>query len=347
MSRESFRDNIQEKYKTAVHQYDPLNRQPVEAIPTGILSFDIASGIGGFPKGNIVEIYGPESGGKTLLSLVSLAYAQRMFGAVGLYFDLEGSTPQPWLETLGIDLNLLDIIKSDLTAEKCLDAVVDAIESDAYTYIIIDSVPAMISDQEWEGEIDQNYISPIARVMGKGVKKITSALSRCKSRPCVIFINQVREKVGVIMGNPEVTPGGKALKFFAAQRYRVKRGKEESDHGAVVGHEVCVNNIKNKLAPPKREGSFHLSYTQGLDTVKNIMDFLKSLKMYTKKGMKYILTIGDESLEFDTVGAIKDRIATDKDFQLKVYNMIIEQYFTQHVLTTIADDDFSEDFKDE
>jgi recombination protein RecA len=346
MSRATFQDEFKKKYDIDIDRPSDKKVAQVDAIPTGIVSFDIATGIGGFPKGRIVEIFGPESGGKTLLSLIALSYAQKMFGSVGMYFDLEDSTPEPWMQTLGINLDLVDVVPPGLTAEKCLDAIIDAIESNTYTYIIVDSVAAMISDQEFDGAITDNYMGVIARVMGKGIKKIISALSQAEVKPCVIFINQLREKIGVMYGSNEITPGGKTLKFFASQRYRARRGEEKKDKGVVVGHEVHVVNVKNKLAPPKREGSFFLSYLSGVDTVKDISSMLKSMGMYAKnKAGKYVLTVGDEELAFSTVKEMTEKIASDKEFQIKAYNAVIHKFFDLHGPGTPsdeADDDFAE-----
>jgi len=201
MSRQGFLDEFQKEFKKeglSINAADQL--QDVQSIPTGLVSFDCASGIGGFPKGRIVEIFGPESGGKSLLSIVSLAYAQKMFGAVGLYFDIEGGTPKEWLTTLGVDLNKLDIVPSGLTAEQNFDTIVKAIESEAYTYIIVDSVAGLMPGAELDGSVTKEYMATLARVMSKGIKKVVATLGATKNPPCLICINQLREKPGVMFG---------------------------------------------------------------------------------------------------------------------------------------------------
>ncbi len=329
--RQAFRDAFQAKYKTeGVVVQTASQKKGIQSIPTGILSFDAATGCGGFPRGRVVEIFGPESSGKSLLSLCAVAYAQKMGeGVTVLYFDVEGGTPTEWLITLGINLDDFDIVEAGLTAEQNYDAMVAAIESGAYTYIIVDSLAAMVPRAELEGEIDANYMATAARASSKGIRKIVATLGALKDDgPCCIFINQVRIKPGVMFGNPEDTPGGKALKFYAAQRYRVnpKSQSQVTANGDVIGHTIEIKNKKNKLGPPLREGEFFINYTQGLDTVKSIMTMIKSRKMYIKKGQKYILTIEDEVMEFDTVSGIRDELLTNDNFQTKIYNILISKY---------------------
>lgn len=200
--RGAFRDAFQSKYKAeGVEVRTASNMEGVQSIPTGIISFDAATGCGGFPKGRVVEIYGPESSGKSLLSLCAVAYAQKMFGATALYFDVEGGTPVEWLKTLGINLDDFDIVGAGLTAEQNYDAMVAAIESNAYTYIIVDSLAAMVPRAELEGTIDKAYMAEAARASSKGIRKIIATLGALKSDgPCCIFINQTRMKPGVMFG---------------------------------------------------------------------------------------------------------------------------------------------------
>ena len=298
VGRMAFQDAFQKKYKTeGVEIQIASGMGGVQAIPSGILSFDVATGCGGFPKGRIVEIFGPESSGKSLLSLCAVAYAQRMFGAVALYFDIEGGTPVEWLTTLGIDLDNFDIAGAGLTAEQNYDAIIAAIESRAYTYIIIDSLAALVPRAELEGTVDKSYMAEAARASSKGMRKIVATLGTIKENsPCCIFINQVRMKPGVVYGNPEDTPGGKALKFYSAQRYRVNKKSQSqvTEHGDVAGHSIEVKNKKNKLGPPLREGEFFINYTRGLDTVKSMMTMLKAQKTYhiaTKNPFKMCFSV--------------------------------------------------------
>lgn len=346
MSREKFRDRFQAEYKTAIAPADSI--EDVVAIPTGILSFDIATGIGGFPRGRIVEIFGPESGGKSLLSLISCAYAQKNFDAKGLYFDVESGTPREWLETLGLNLDNFDIITAGLSAEQNLDTIVLAIEEKAYDYIILDSVAALISSAELEGKIDKNYMAELSRVMSKGLKKIVAIAGAMGSQaPCIIFINQIREKVGVMFGSPETTPGGRALKFYAVQRYRVtkKAQSEVKDKGDVIGHIVKVTNVKNKLGPPKRTGEFTLYYTKGIDTTRSIMNMLKQRKLYTKVGQKYHLLLeeGTDPVVFDTVSDLTAELTGNNAFQLRVYNFLMKNYIG-NIPVSIPEDTTDDEF---
>jgi len=344
--RTAFRDAFQQKYqKQGVTVQSASNMPGVQSIPTGILSFDAATGCGGFPRGRVVEIFGPESSGKSLLSLCAVAYAQRMSDAVALYFDVEGGTPIEWLKTLGIDLDRFDIVEAGLTAEQNYDALVAAIESGAYTYIIVDSLAAMVPRAELEGTIDKAYMAEAARASSKGIRKIVATLGALKEPgPCCIFINQVRMKPGVQFGNPEDTPGGKALKFYSALRFRANKKSQSqvTENGDVIGHSIEIKNKKNKLGPPLREGEFFINYTQGLDTVKAIMSMLKNRKMYVKKGQKYVFTLGDEEISFDTVAAIKELLQSDMAFQTKVYAELITKYIGTSPSTTLSapDDDF-------
>jgi len=348
MSRQDFLDQFQNEFKKDGIEINTASELgSIESIPTGIVSFDCSSGIGGFPKGRIVEVFGPESGGKSLLSLVSLAYAQKMFGAVGLYFDVEGGTPKEWLETLGVDLNLLDIVPAGLTAEQNFDTIVKALESEAYTYIIVDSVAGLVPKAELEGSIEKDYMATLARVMSKGIKKVVATLGVVKNPSCIIFINQIREKPGVMFGSPLVQPGGRALKFYASQRYNVSKKSQSEDKGSggdVVGHTIKINNVKNKLAAPKREAEFYISYTQGVDTIASIMSMLKDRKAYEKKGQKYNLNLFEEPIVFDNVGSIKEKLQNDKEFQLKVYNKLMEKWIgtLPGESTTSTDDEFDD-----
>ena len=351
--RQAFRDAFQEKYKVeGVVVQIASNKANVQSIPTGIISFDAATGCGGFPKGRVVEIYGPESSGKSLLSLCAVAYAQKMFDATALYFDVEGGTPVEWLKTLGINLDNFDIVEAGLTAEQNYDAMVDAIESGAYTYIIVDSLAAMVPRAELEGTIDKAYMAEAARASSKGIRKIVATLGALKEDgPCCIFINQTRMKPGVMFGSPEDTPGGKALKFYSAQRFRVNKKSQSqiTENGDVVGHSIEVKNKKNKLGPPLREGGFFINYTQGLDTVKSIMAMLKARKMYVKKGQKYILTIENEIFEFGTVNDIKTALK-DKDFQVRVYRILIAKYIgtleNENIMESASDNGDEENIPD-
>ena len=348
MSREQFIDKFQQKWRKENVQIAPADGMgDIQAIPTGILSFDTSTGIGGFPRGRIVEVFGPESGGKSLLTLVSVAYAQRKFDATTLYLDIEGGTPREWLETLGINLKKFDIIPAGLSAEQNLDSIILAINEACYDYIIVDSVAGMVSSAELAGEIDKNYMAELARAMSKGLKKIVATLGKLpvEDSPCLIFINQIREKPGVMFGSPETTPGGRALKFYSSQRYRVtkKPQSEVTEGGDIVGHSIAVKNVKNKLGPPKREGEFYIHYTKGVDIAKSIMTMVRQRKLYEKIGQKYCLHL-DKDMTFNTVGDIEKEISQDIDFQTRVYTFLMQSYIGG-VPEIEKIDEFEDEFK--
>ncbi len=359
-NRQSFKDAFQKKFKKEDVEITSANTvKDINAFPSGILSFDVASGCGGWPQGRLVEVFGPESGGKSLLSLVSVAYDQQRSKKPSLYFDLEGGTPREWLETLGIDLTLFDIVPSGLNAGQILDTICLAVEEGDYRYIIVDSVAGMVPRAELEGDIDKNYMAELARTLSQGIRKIVQTLSSTQNSPCVIMINQIREKPGVMFGNPETTPGGRALKFYSSQRYRVakKSQSEKTDAGDVVGHTIKVVNKKNKLGPPLRESEFFINYTHGVDTVGTIFTMMKEQNLYEKKGQKYLLTILNtngttEIIEFDKVGDIKAKLTADVEFQAQMYRQCISRHigtytnsseFTSNEINEF-DDEFQKDF---
>ena len=349
MSRQDFYDRFQKTYKDEAHINSADQKGSIVSIPTGILSFDTATGIGGFPRGHVVEVFGPESGGKSLLTLVAVAYAQKIHDAQVLYLDIEGGTPREWLTTLGIDLPDFDIISAGLTAEENLDAIIMAIESRTYDYIIIDSVAGLVPRDELEGKVDQNYMAVLARAMSKGVKKIVATLGTIPDQeaPCVIFINQIRERPGVLYGNPETCPGGKALLFYSAQRYRVTRKykSEVKENGDVAGHSVVVTNVKNKLGPPKREGEFFINYTKGVDLSQSIMNMVKQRKLYTKLGQKYTMQLeeGTEPILFNKVEDITTMVETDQAFQSRVYAFLMNSYIGTRTDDIKVDEDENND----
>ena len=348
MSRQAFKDGFQKKYKEEVKSGSEVE-PTIDITPTGIYAFDMCSGIGGFPRGRVVEIFGPESGGKSLLALSAVAYAQRMEDAAALYFDVEGSTPVSWLQTLGINLDKFDIVNASLSAEQNFDAIVEAVNANCYTYIIIDSLAGLLPKQELEGSIEKDYMGTVSRVTSKGLRKIINALAKVARGPTIIFINQLREKIGVMFGNPETTPGGKALKFYAAQRYRVSKvgGTDIKDGTGVIGHSIKVKNAKNKLAPPQREGEFSVNYLVGVDTVDTLMSTLKSQKLYTKiKQNQYTLKLSDDDpgTEFTKVDDIRVKLIEDKEFQRHVYKTLLSKFVEIKVAGEVDPNDDFENF---
>ena len=221
----------------------------VEAIPTGSMTLDMALGIGGIPRGRIVEIYGPESSGKTTVALHCIAQAQRAGGEVA-FIDVEHALDPVYAEKLGVDIDSMLVSQPD-SGEQALEIAEALARSGAIDCIVIDSVAAMVTKAEIDGEMGDTHVGQLARLMSQAMRKLTSVIA--KSNCCAIFINQVREKIGVIYGNPETTPGGRALKFYASVRIEVRRGEQIKNGAEVIGNRTKCKVVKNKVAPPFKE----------------------------------------------------------------------------------------------
>ena len=235
-------------------QHSTLN---VEAIPTGSLSLDIALGIGGVPKGRIIEIYGPESSGKTTVALHVVAECQKRGGSA-VFIDVEHALDPNYAKALGVDIDSLLVSQPD-TGEQALEIAEALVRSGAVDIVVVDSVAAMVTKAEIEGEMGDSHVGVQARLMSQGLRKLTGAIG--KSNCVAIFINQLREKIGVMYGNPETTPGGRALKFYSSVRLDVRRIEQLKSGGEVVGNRTRVKVVKNKVAPPFREAKFRTSCT--------------------------------------------------------------------------------------
>jgi recombination protein RecA len=255
----------------------------VPAIPTGSITLDIALGVGGVPRGRVLEIYGPESSGKTTLTLSIIANAQKA-GGQAAFVDAEHAFDAVYAKKIGVDLDSLLISQPD-TGEQALEITETLVRSNALDIIVIDSVAALTPRAEIEGEMGQSFMGLQARLMSQALRKLSGAIS--KSKTCVIFINQIREKIGVMWGNPETTPGGRALKFYSSVRIDLRRIASLKKGEEVVGNRVRANVVKNKVAAPFRKAEFDIMYDEGISRAANILDIAESRGVVKKLGTWY------------------------------------------------------------
>ncbi|MDH7478801.1 MAG: recombinase RecA [Syntrophomonadaceae bacterium] len=272
-------------------------RLNVEVIPTGSLTLDLALGVGGVPRGRVVEIFGPESSGKTTVALHIVAEAQKN-GGLAAFIDAEHALDPVYARRLGVDIDNLLVSQPD-TGEQALEIAEALVRSGAIDVVVIDSVAALVPRAELEGEMGDAHVGLQARLMSQALRKLTGSIS--KSRTCAIFINQIREKVGVMFGNPEVTPGGRALKFYASVRLEVRKVESIKQGSETVGNRTRAKVVKNKVAPPFRQAEFDIIYGEGISREGGLIDIGVELEIINKSGTWY-------SFEGERLGQGKENV---------------------------------------
>lgn len=288
---ESAIEQIKSKFGDgAIMTFGEGHRMQVESVPTGCLSLDIALGVGGVPRGRIIEIYGPESSGKTTLAQHIVAEVQKL-GGIAAFVDAEHALDPDYAKKIGVKVDELLISQPD-TGEQALDIVETLVRSNAVDVIVVDSVAALVPKAEIEGEMGDSHMGLHARLMSQALRKLTGIIS--KSKTVLIFINQTRMKIGIVFGNPETTTGGMALKFYASIRVEVRRAAQIKQVDKIIGNRVKVKVVKNKVAPPFRTTEFDIMYNEGISLSGDILDTGVMLKVVDKRGNTY--SFGEEKI---------------------------------------------------
>ncbi len=274
--------NIQKEFgEAAIMRMGDEHRVDVDVIPTGNLLIDRALGVGGFPRGRIVEVFGPESSGKTTLTLTAIAQAQKR-GGLAAFIDVEHALDPQYAKKLGVNLDDL-LVSQPSSGEEALQICEALVRSNAIDVIVLDSVAALVTKQELDGEIGDSTVGAQARLMSAAMRKLTALISKAKT--VCIFTNQIREKIGVMFGNPETTPGGRALKFFASVRIDIRRiAQIKATDGVVTGSRTKIKVVKNKVAPPFTEAEFDIMYSEGISSTGSLLDLALEMDIVQKRG---------------------------------------------------------------
>lgn len=317
----------------AIMRLGQRQKMDVEVIPTGSMSLDLALGVGGVPRGRIIELYGPESSGKTTVALHIVAEAQKM-GGEAAFIDVEHALDPKYAKALGVDIDNLLVSQPD-SGEQALEIAEQLVRSGAIDVLVVDSVAAMTTKAEIDGEMGDSHVGQLARLMSQAMRKLTSIVA--KTGCVAIFINQIREKIGVMYGNPETTPGGRALKFYATIRMDVRKGEVIKDNKMPIGNRMKVKIVKNKVAPPFRECEFDNIYGQGISRIGEVMDLAVELDIIKKSGSWF-------SYEGQKLGQGRDnamqKLKDDENFRKEVEAKIVEHI--DQIDFTASDDDEDE-----
>ena len=332
---------IQKQFgKGAIMKMGDETHLNIEAISTGSISLDIATGIGGVPKGRIVEIFGPESSGKTTLALHIVAESQKK-GGKAAFIDAEHALDPVYAGNLGVDVDELLVSQPD-TGEQALEICDMLARSGALDVIVIDSVAALVPRAELEGDMGDSHVGLHARLMSQALRKITGAVN--KTNTCVIFINQLREKVGIMFGNPEVTTGGRALKFYASMRLDVRRTESIKQGDAIIGNRAKVKVVKNKVAPPFKQAEFDIMYGKGISKAGDLLDCAASAGVIEKAGSWY-------SYKGERIGQgrenVKEYLESHPEVMDEIQNKLMEQLKGNDEKADDRKEDISQDEIDE
>ena len=316
----------------AVMRLGQQAKMNVDVIPTGSMTLDLALGVGGVPRGRIIELYGPESSGKTTVALHIVAEAQKM-GGEAAFIDVEHALDPKYAKALGVDIDRLLVSQPD-SGEQALEIAESLVRSGAIDVLVVDSVAAMTTKAEIDGEMGDNHVGQLARLMSQAMRKLTSVVS--KTGCVAIFINQIREKIGVLYGNPETTPGGRALKFYATVRMDVRKGEILKENGVPIGNKMKVKIVKNKVAPPFRECEFDNIYGKGISRTGEIMDLAVELDIIQKSGSWFSYNGQKLGQGRDNV---KQMLADDENFRKEVEAKILEHMNELDMTARNSDED--------